>query len=130
MQDSPTRSEELQPVDTQASRDQLEQMLREIESTTAALEGEGAGESSELTTQTQHPAEVGSDLADTDREQALLDAEDTRRTEIEAALKRIDEGAYGRCIDCGKEIPAARLEVRPEAARCIEDQEKFEADQA
>lgn len=117
-------------MNTQASRDQLEQMLREIDSTTATLEAEGAGESSELSHLTQHPAEGGTDLADNDREHALLDAEDTRRQEVEAALRRLDDGTYGRCVDCGKEIPQARLEVRPEATRCVEDQEAFEAAQA
>jgi len=116
-------------VDTQAARTQLEQMLREIDSTTATLEGEGAGESSELTHLTQHPGDVGTDIADNDREHALLDAEAVRRTEIEAALARIEDGSYGRCVDCGREIPEARLEVRPEAARCVDDQAKHEAAQ-
>ena len=38
-----------------------------------------------------------------------------------------DEGKYGICIDCGKEIPAARLEAIPESVRCVEDQARYEA---
>jgi RNA polymerase-binding transcription factor DksA len=30
-------------------------------------------------------------------------------------------------VDCGREIPAARLEAQPEAIRCVEDQRRFEA---
>lgn len=46
--------------------------------------------------------------------------------EVEAALARIADGTYGTCIDCGVEIPAARLAVNPAARRCIACQEKFE----
>jgi DnaK suppressor protein len=40
--------------------------------------------------------------------------------EIEAALKRIDDGTYGICTNCGKEIPPERLEARPWATLCID----------
>jgi DnaK suppressor protein len=40
--------------------------------------------------------------------------------EIDAALKRIDEGTYGMCEKCGDEIAAGRLEVHPWASLCIE----------
>jgi DnaK suppressor protein len=38
----------------------------------------------------------------------------------------MEAGTYGLCIDCGTHIPAARLQVAPEAARCIPCQEKVE----
>jgi DnaK suppressor protein len=53
------------------------------------------------------------------RENAELDA-------IDAALKRIEDGTYGVCIDCGADIPAPRLHAAPETARCISCQGKFE----
>lgn len=45
---------------------------------------------------------------------------------IEDTLRRIEEGDYGICIDCGAEIPARRLELMPEAVRCIQCQERLE----
>jgi DnaK suppressor protein len=39
--------------------------------------------------------------------------------EIDAALHRIAEGSYGRCQQCGVDIPAERLEFRPSAAGCV-----------
>jgi RNA polymerase-binding transcription factor DksA len=36
------------------------------------------------------------------------------------ALTRIENGTYGQCVRCGDEIAAKRLEVRPEAALCID----------
>ena len=53
------------------------------------------------------------------RESAELDA-------VDAALKRIEDGIYGVCIDCGADIPAARLHAAPETPRCISCQDKFE----
>ncbi len=114
-------------MDQQDVRSQLEQMLRELDSTTATLEGEGAGESSELSHVDQHPADTASEISDADRENAVIEAAGDQRAQVVAALQRLDEGDYGTCVDCGKQIPAARLEVRPEAARCVEDQAKAEA---
>ncbi len=37
---------------------------------------------------------------------------------VRAALKRIQEGTYGECANCGDEIPERRLEIIPHAARC------------
>ena len=39
---------------------------------------------------------------------------------VKRALMRIDNGTYGECVRCGAEIAPKRLEVRPEAALCIE----------
>jgi DnaK suppressor protein len=39
---------------------------------------------------------------------------------IDAALKRIDDGTYGTCTSCGREIAPGRLEAYPWASLCIE----------
>ncbi len=44
--------------------------------------------------------------------------------QVRAALRRIEDGTYGRCLLCGRRIEAARLEASPWAAYCLEDQEK------
>jgi RNA polymerase-binding protein DksA len=38
---------------------------------------------------------------------------------IQAALTRIDDGSYGICDRCGKDIGEARLAAVPEATRCV-----------
>ena len=45
---------------------------------------------------------------------------------IEAALRRLDEGAYGYCFQCGEEIAQARLRALPFAVRCKECEEALE----
>ena len=114
-------------MDTQEARQQLEQMLREIDSATSVLEAEDAGASSELSHLDQHPADTASELTDAGEQGALLENFADRKAQVVAALARIDDGKYGACVDCGQPIPDARLEVRPEAARCLADQEKAEA---
>jgi len=114
-------------VDTQDARQQLEQMLREIDSATTVLENEGAGDSSEISHSDQHPGDVAGEYTDADNQNALLENSADQRRQVVEALTRLDAGTYGTCVDCGRPIPDARLEVRPEAARCVEDQEKFEA---
>ena len=114
-------------MDTQDARTQLEQMLREIDAATQTLEGEGAGNSSEISHVDQHPGDVAGEFTDADNQNALLENSADQREQVVAALARLDDGTYGSCVDCGQPIPDARLEVRPEAARCIADQEKHEA---
>jgi len=53
-------------------------------------------------------------------------AEKTELEEINDALKKIDEGTYGICEDCGGKIPVERLKVKPYAKYCIKCKEKHE----
>ncbi|MBV8257883.1 MAG: TraR/DksA C4-type zinc finger protein [Actinobacteria bacterium] len=41
-------------------------------------------------------------------------------SEIDAALQRIEDGTYGICTNCGREIPVERLEAYPWASLCID----------
>jgi DnaK suppressor protein len=58
---------------------------------------------------------------------AFVRAEATRQTiaQIDAALGRILDGTYGRCVHCGQAIPPARLELRPFTAGCVGCEEKL-----
>lgn len=58
------------------------------------------------------------------REKVFLD-------KIEKALRKIEDGSFGTCEECGEEISVKRLEARPETTLCIrckEDQERMEKD--
>jgi DnaK suppressor protein len=46
--------------------------------------------------------------------------------DIDAALQRLDAGAYGRCVACGVDIPTARLTAFPTAKRCLSCQSQHE----
>jgi RNA polymerase-binding transcription factor len=45
---------------------------------------------------------------------------------VDEALARIDEGAYGSCVECHGDIPEQRLKALPFAARCKSCEEKHE----
>lgn len=47
--------------------------------------------------------------------------------EVQAALRRLDEGRYGDCADCGEPIALSRLMALPAALRCAACQTKHEA---
>ncbi len=47
--------------------------------------------------------------------------------EVDAALARIAEGDFGHCLDCGEEIPPARLEFDPASPLCVGCAEAREA---
>ena len=46
--------------------------------------------------------------------------------QIDLALKKIENGTYGICEDCGEEIPLVRLEALPFATQCIDCKRKAE----
>jgi DnaK suppressor protein len=56
--------------------------------------------------------------------QAMAQAVGARRggrlKQIEAALRRVEDGEYGSCLGCGEDIPAKRLEIDPAAAYCVD----------
>ncbi|GAB3597942.1 TraR/DksA family transcriptional regulator [Microbacterium tumbae] len=50
----------------------------------------------------------------------IADAAQAELRQVEDALIRWDAGAYGVCAECGRRIPAARLEARPFAEHCVD----------
>ncbi len=60
--------------------------------------------------------------------EALRDIEEWRG--LRAALRRVDEGTYGVCIDCGVEISVERLRAAPMALRCVDCQVRSERGKA
>ena len=113
-------------------KEKVEARLRERAEEIAQQRARHADESdgirdSELADYDQHPADQGSETFEQELDETtdMMLADEARTVEI--AQQRLAEGKYGICIDCGEEIPAARLEAMPEAIRCIDDQNRYEA---
>ncbi len=117
-------------MDLQEAERRLTELKEELHRSLATLDGEDAGRHGELSYLDNHPADVADELSDGDRQAAVMENAARQRAEVEAALQRIADGTYGRCVDCGRELDAERLEARPEAARCLEDQQRHEAAEA
>jgi DnaK suppressor protein len=109
-------------VDAVAARQRLEEMLEELTRSIATLESENERDDSGQA----RSADPGAVLSDNDREGAVIEAMKGQRSQVVAAIGRLDDGSYGRCVDCGAELPGERLEARPEAARCVADQARAE----
>jgi len=67
-------------------------------------------------------AAAASQVFEQQRDLALRDRAVQHLAQVEAAIARLEAGTYGRCLRCGRDIPAGRLEALPWAAHCIECQ--------
>jgi DnaK suppressor protein len=73
-----------------------------------------------------HMAELGSDNFEQEFTLSLMETEEDTLTLIESALERIEEGNYGRCLQCDGAIPKARLNAIPYTPVCIKCAEAME----
>lgn len=73
-----------------------------------------------------HPADIATETYEREKDIALREDQRIRLAEVDAALRRIDTGEFGRCTKCGREIPAERLQAMPFAARCLHCQAEEE----
>jgi DnaK suppressor protein len=69
----------------------------------------------------QFATERDLEIRNVDRESSLL-------REVRAALRRIHDGSFGTCSDCGLPINPKRLAAVPWALRCIACQESADSD--
>jgi DnaK suppressor protein len=65
-------------------------------------------------------------LSDRETTDLLVHLLDQNRAQVEHALQRVREGAYGICETCGRRIPPARLQYQPAATRCVECQSHWD----
>lgn len=82
--------------------------------------------SGDLSGYSYHMADMASDSFDRELSLNIASGEQEIIYEIDEALKRIDEGKYGRCLSCDKKIPVRRLKAVPYAKYCIQCQSKEE----
>jgi RNA polymerase-binding protein DksA len=73
-----------------------------------------------------HPGDTATATFDRELDYTLEDGAEALLAAIDDALKRIDDGSYGRCRLCGREIGAERLEARPWSDLCIDDARRQE----
>ena len=66
-----------------------------------------------------HMAESGSDSFEEDVRLTRMESAGEEIDEIDAALERLHEGAYGACEECGKALSLERLRAIPYARLCL-----------
>jgi RNA polymerase-binding transcription factor DksA len=77
---------------------------------------------SELSSVDQHQADTGTETFNRERDMSILESLEAELADVEHALRRLDEGTYGNCDACGRQIDDARLEAMPATRFCLEDQ--------
>ncbi len=107
-----------------------ERLLDERERIVAAIdylhqENPGTEEETE-TPLDNHLAENASNTLDREIDYTLEENASHVLSEIEGALRRIEEGGFGTCERCGKPIAEERLEALPRATLCIDCKRKEE----
>ena len=86
---------------------------------TEALRQTGGEPSGNLSNAPLHTADLGSDTFEQELALGLLENKDSLLAHTAAALERIDRGTFGRCHECGKEIPRERLQAIPFTPYCV-----------
>ncbi|MBM4219892.1 MAG: TraR/DksA family transcriptional regulator [Gammaproteobacteria bacterium] len=116
------------------SKQQLEALRQAIESRRAALARELHDDAARMREETfgalAGPVTDTADeavadlLSDLDNAELSRDLAELRA--LENAQARLVEDGFGICVDCGTEIPYARLSVQPATLRCIDCQRLHE----
>ena len=110
-----------QGLDLEQARQALLSRKVELEEVLADLSSEGGED-----TQGQDLGDQALSSSMEALRQSLQDTENTEYRMILEALRSIDEGTYGICIDCEGKISEKRLKYYPNASRCISCQEAIE----
>jgi len=97
-------------------KEQLEQRVSRISNKLRHVEGPLNPDFAEQAVERQNEEVLGA-LDEAGRHELNL---------IRSALQRINQGEYGVCVDCGREIPLPRLKALPFTNRCVACAEKVE----
>lgn len=113
-------------IDTDHFRTLLEEERGRVQSAIKNLSDEHPGsmedETDELATASDnHMGDLASVTVNREIDYSLGENSEQVLADIDAALKRIDDGTYGICTQCGKQIGEERLEAMPWASLCIDD---------
>jgi len=115
-------------MDPNAIRERLERERADIASTVERIKERLAvaqiDSGGDVALADQHPADLASETESRELDLARQTMFEARIGLIDEALRRLERGQYGRCVICGKEIPAERLDLVPETPFCIEDAER------
>ena len=117
-------------IDVDRFRDALLEERGRVEAAIENLHEEHPGtisdEAGEEAAYDNHLADTATETYDRELDYTLEENSEHVLADIDAALKRIEDGTYGICTNCRKQIPEERLEARPWATLCIDCQRERE----
>ena len=98
----------------------LEEQLKSVGRKHPGTPGDWEPQRPEFNAQTSDENEMADVFEEFETDASIEAALETQFNEVKAALKRIDDGSFGKCEMDGKSIDPERLEANPAAARCVE----------
>jgi len=111
-------------IDTDRFREALLEERKRVEAAIENLHQENPGtlaeDAGEETAYDNHLADTATETYDRELDYTLEENSEQILAEIDAALKRIEEGTYGICTNRGEQISEERLEALPWATLCID----------
>jgi RNA polymerase-binding transcription factor DksA len=127
----PTRRDTRPTTRRPTAEDLLVAKAREIEHLRELVDktsfaGDEREVADELSAVDQHIADTADVTLQREMDYTVKEVLGDEAEQIRRALRRKAEGKYGICENCGRRIPKARLEARPEATLCIDCQRLLE----
>ena len=112
-------------IDTDHFRTLLQDERERVQHALKPLESDHAGsledETDELATAgDNHMGDLATATLNREIDYSLEANSEQHLADIDAALKRIDDGSYGKCVVGGEDIPVERLEAIPWTPYCID----------
>jgi len=105
--------------DLVARKEQLEAEMSQVANPNPAVEGD-----SEVKTHTSNNSgdedEYAHNVADLSTNFAIQEQLENELEEVKKAIQKIEEGKYGKCEKCSKDIQPARLKLVPVASLCVD----------
>jgi RNA polymerase-binding transcription factor len=117
------------PIDAERFRDELLAERRRVLDAIEYLQKENPGSIEDETEEMpidNHMAETATVTLDREIDYTLEENSEHVLAAIDAALRRIDDGTFGKCQTCGQEIGEDRLSAIPWATQCIDCKRKEE----
>lgn len=74
-----------------------------------------------------HMAELGSENFEQEFTLSIMETEEDTLEAIDAAIERVNQGVYGKCVTCGGVIPKTRLNALPYTPMCVRCAEQEES---
>jgi len=116
----------LSAIDTNQFRELLLEERQRVVAALKNLHDDHAGtltdESGEESAYDNHLADTATDTYDRELDYTLEENSEHVLADIDAALKRIDDGTYGICTNRGEQLPVERLEALPWAPLSLDCQ--------
>lgn len=103
----------------ESERERLQGLVREREAEGIGTQSE-SDQISELSSLDQHQGDIATETFEREKDFSLLEQLQAEIGDLDAALRKVEEGNYGICEICGNQISTGRLEALPGSRTCID----------